>query len=212
MQQVATSDHRHIQLAQEVIAGTVESGYVTPSSQTSDLKDDGILMEPTSRTSGAWGCTGLIRLQQPIPTSQLVAMVFGNYLITHMPEDCIVSGFTTSDSTNIVDIVSISDNESSDYGPVYLTSDDENAGFPIIRETTGSGSWSETESSDETEGCQTTSEEASQSVAPQGISLQQVMMTEPEGTSTSATTQMPPESIATTIAGLPASGAQTAMM
>ena len=95
-------------------------------------------------------------------TSQLVAIVCGNCLIGHTPEDCIVTSFTTSDSTNLVDVVSISDDEScigepiyftndeeSNIGePIYFTNNDENVGLPTMREVTYSYPWSESESSD----------------------------------------------------------------
>lgn len=81
-----------------------------------------------------WGCSDFIRPKQPAQPSQLVTVVCGNCLINHTPEDHIITGLTTSDSTNLADVVSISDGESSIGEPIYFTNDDENAGLPVIQE------------------------------------------------------------------------------
>lgn len=116
-----------------------ELGYSTPASHVSPSGDDGIFAAPICWTSRARGCSGLTCSQQPGPIFQLVAMVCDNCLITHMLEDCVISGFTTNDSTNLVDIVSILGEESSDYEPIHFTNYDENAGFHIVRESTALG-------------------------------------------------------------------------
>lgn len=89
-------------------------------------------LAPFCRTTGAPGHSGFTHLEQPASTPQLVTMVCGNCLITHTPEDCIVTGLTTSDNTNQVNVVSLLDGKSNNEEPIHLTNDDENAGLPVI--------------------------------------------------------------------------------
>lgn len=109
-------------------------------------------------------------------------MVCGNCFITPTPKDCIIDGSTSDDNTNMVNVISLSHSESSDYGVISVTDDDDYGGLPTILEAPGSGSWGELRPSEETVDSQPTSKEASRSETPQVVLLQQVMMTKPVGT------------------------------
>jgi hypothetical protein len=88
-------------------------------------------------------------------------------------------------NTNLVDIVSLTDDEGSDGEPICFTNNDENSGLPVIQDDTDVDPRSGSESSREIGTYQATSHEAFQSEAPQSITLQQVMMTEPDTTNRS---------------------------
>lgn len=150
-------------------------------------------------------CSNPMRLHQPAPTSHLVAIVCSNCLITHTSEDRISDGSTYDDRSNTVDLFSLSDDESGEDGMLPIPDNSTYGGLPTILEIPSSGSWSDSEPSEELGGSQPTSEEISDSShdAPQEILLQQVLMTKPVGTTTSLIAQIPPAtSVATTNPGL----------
>lgn len=116
----------------------------------SDSEDDDTLAALASATwaPGARGCSDLTSLQQPAPTSHLVAMVCSNCLITHTLKDCIIDS-ASDDGDNMLDIISLSDGGSSDYGVISLIGEDDDGLAPII-EAPGLESWSDSEPSEET--------------------------------------------------------------
>lgn len=84
-----------------------------------------------------------------------------------------IADLTTSDKTNLVDAVLVSDGESSDKESMCLTNEDENAGLQPINEVTYSDLWGVSESSTESKA------DTTQSEAPAAIFFHQVMMIEP---------------------------------
>lgn len=114
-------------------------------------------------------------------------MVCGNCFITHALENCIIDGSIFNEGTNLVDVLSLLDRESSEGGIISLTNDDEYAGLHTIPETPCLNSWRESEPSEETKDSQPATDETLPTNATQGVSLQQVMMIELVGTTTAAT-------------------------
>lgn len=192
-----------VQIGQKADGRSAASGYATPSSPTSDSEGDDTLVGLAARTRH---CADVAAIHLSAPTSHLVAIVCDNCFINHSPEDCIIDGFISDCNTNTADLVSLSGDESSDNGVISIPDDNDDVALPVtpVVEAEGTESRSNTEPSEETGDNQPTSEEVSDNEAPQAISLYQVMMTAPVGTSSGLTAPIiPTTNAATTItAGL----------
>lgn len=108
-------------------------------------------------------------------------MVFDNYFIHHIPEDCIIDGFIFDCKISSVDLVSLSDTEDSEADVISITDTEVDLELPVL--AVGAR---------DSQPASTPAPASDDEGAPQAITLQQVMMTAPIGTSSALTAPIVP--------------------
>lgn len=176
-----------------------------PLSRRATRGPAGFTVDARSVTTKARCGTEVTSVHQPTPTSQLVAMVYGNCFVDHSSEDCFIDESISGCSIKTTNLVSFSDNKHNSDGASSAPSDgNEGISARPAANIENRQPKSQPSPSEGTDNSQPTFGEASDDQAPEAISLQQVMMLELVGTIVGLSVPIVPTTTATasTIVGL----------